>query len=479
MNCDWRRIDLAASAAMGKTKAWGDANANWKLFTTRFFDCQLCYGGVEGGLADKCRKSYREHYEFAYCRVKRSVDAVAAGLARGPPLDHVTELPPPAGLVKLGLPAPRVLDFKAAPHGVRRNTALRSAASHPTPTGHACYEACLAEPRCSLWTWCASAGGCDDAGEWSGRFPHRGCELAALEPGVAPTQWDRGPAFSTFEGGFITKANPAHDRNAPRPAVAESRVALLTGISGTPCGTPWGDYLLRLQLANKADWARLHGYELMQSAETMDAGLRPGAWQKVALLRHALATVPRSRAEWLLWIDMDVIINDVNMTLPLEWYGKKDLVMWGVPDKIAGGDVAGMNSGVFLLRNCDWSRSLMDRVAAYGAYPADVALEKALASALPTYDVGMYEQNALTFLFKTEPALLDRVRFEDAVTLNVWYRVLYDPAVPQPAFVVHFAGCQLCNGFHPEKLGECDTEFVRHYGEAAARLEVAAAAAGV
>ena len=153
--------------------------------------------------------------------------------------------------------------------------------------------------------------------------------------------------------------------------------------------------------------------------------------------------------------------------------------MWGMPDKIATGDVAGMNSGVFLLRNSDWSRALMDRVAAYGAYPADVALEKTLADALPTYDVGMYEQNPLTYLFMTEPSLLERVRFEDAVTLNVWYKVLYSPDVPQPALVVHFAGCQLCNGFHPEKLGECDTEFVRHYGEAVARLAGVAGAAGL
>ena len=481
MNCDWRRINLAASSKMGKTKAWGDANTAWKLFTTRFFDCQLCYGGVDPELAAKCRAAYREHYEFAYCRFKRSVDAIGAGLARGPPLDHVTELPPPAGLTALGLTPPPVFDFKAHAHTPKhKNTVLRSAAEHATPTANACYASCVADGRCTVWTWCGSAGGCDDTGDWSThRFPAHGCELASLPQGTPPTAWDRGPSFSSFEMGYITRANPLHDRTAPRPSVAEDRVVVLTGISGTPCGTPWGDYLLQLQLANKADWARLHGYELHQMAETRDPHTRPGAWQKVALIRHALATIPRSRAEWLMWVDMDIIINDVNTTLPLEWYGKKDLVMWGVPDKIAGGDVAGMNSGVLLLRNSDWSRALMDRVAAYGAYPADVALEKSLADALPSYDVGMYEQNALTYLFMTEPALLDRVRFEDAVTLNVWYKVLYSPDVPQPAMVVHFAGCQLCNGFHPEKLGECDTEFVRHYGEAVARLAAVAGKAGL
>ena len=54
----------------------------------------------------------------------------------------------------------------------------------------------------------------------------------------------------------------AADRPREPPASdshATERVVLLTGISGTPCNTPWGDYLLEVQLRNKADWARLHG----------------------------------------------------------------------------------------------------------------------------------------------------------------------------------------------------------------------------
>ena len=52
------------------------------------------------------------------------------------------------------------------------------------------------------------------------------------------------------------------DRPRDPPAAdshATDRIVLLTGISGTPCNTPWGDYLLEVQLRNKADWARLHG----------------------------------------------------------------------------------------------------------------------------------------------------------------------------------------------------------------------------
>lgn len=60
--------------------------------------------------------------------------------------------------------------------------------------------------------------------------------------------------------------------------------------------------------------------------------------------------------------------------------------------------------------------------------------------------------------------------FEHGFCINCWYKDLDSPQVKHPPFVVHFAGCQMCTGYHPEKLGECDTEFVRSYAEALVRL---------
>lgn len=71
----------------------------------------------------------------------------------------------------------------------------------------ACWEACIAEPKCEMWVWCDHQGGCDDAGDWSGRYPHHGCELMELPAGREISSWDRGPFFSTFESGYITGAN--------------------------------------------------------------------------------------------------------------------------------------------------------------------------------------------------------------------------------------------------------------------------------
>ena len=39
------------------------------------------------------------------------------------------------------------------------------------------------------------------------------------------------------------------------------------------------------------------------------------------------------------------------------------------------------------------------------------------------------------------------------------------PWVDKPAFIVHFAGCSMCSGFHPERLGDCDVEYIRIFAE--------------
>lgn len=133
----------------------------------------------------------------------------------------------------------------------------------------------------------------------------------------------------------------------------------------------------------------------------------------------------------------------------------------------------------------------------------------------------MYEQNVLTFLFYTKPELLDMVIFDiSSYGLNCWcasrhlmsihtltrphckayivrpavfnsrfhllswwvvlrwcvgshmldafairWKDVDKPWVDKPAFIVHFAGCSMCSGFHPERLGDCDVEYIRIFAE--------------
>ena len=54
----------------------------------------------------------------------------------------------------------------------------------------------------------------------------------------------------------------------------------------------------------------------------------------VQLLRE----VPRERAEWIAWMDMDIILDDMRFELPLAKYAGKDFVIWGQQEKLLDGD---------------------------------------------------------------------------------------------------------------------------------------------
>ena len=57
-----------------------------------------------------------------------------------------------------------------------------------------------------------------------------------------------------------------------------------------------------------------------------------------------LNEIPRSRAEWIVWVDMDIVIDRMDFQIPVAAYEGKDFVIWGRRDKIIKGDV--LNGGV-------------------------------------------------------------------------------------------------------------------------------------
>ena len=71
---------------------------------------------------------------------------------------------------------------------------------------------------------------------------------------------------------------------------------------------------------------------------------------------------------------------------------------------------AGLNTGSVIIRNSDWSRMLVEDMATYGKYPVDWAKEAILRAAVPTYDMGMYEQNVLIYRLTSDPSMMQRVR---------------------------------------------------------------------
>lgn len=63
-----------------------------------------------------------------------------------------------------------------------------------------------------------------------------------------------------------------------------------------------------------------------------------------------------------------------------------------------------------LIRNTDWARALLGEMAAYGKYPIDWGKEETMRAALPSYDIGMYEQNMLVYTIMHDPAMMAKAR---------------------------------------------------------------------
>ena len=90
---------------------------------------------------------------------------------------------------------------------------------------------------------------------------------------------------------------------------------------------------------------------------------------------------------------------------------------------------AGLNTGSVIIRNSDWSRMLVEDMATYGKYPVDWSKEATLRAAVPTYDMGMYEQNVLIYRLTSDPSMMQRVR-------------LQTPAQPAVCAAAH--ACDMC-----------------------------------
>lgn len=112
------------------------------------------------------------------------------------------------------------------------------------------------------------------------------------------------------------------------------------------------DGILELTWENKKKYADRHGYHLFDGSRHIDSG-RPPAWSKIKAVQHLLE---EEGCDWVMWTDADTVImnSKVAVTDFLPADPTKDLLVGS--DK--GG---GYNSGVFLFRNTEWSRRILQQ----------------------------------------------------------------------------------------------------------------------
>ncbi|KAL9241624.1 hypothetical protein vseg_015714 [Gypsophila vaccaria] len=142
------------------------------------------------------------------------------------------------------------------------------------------------------------------------------------------------------------------------------RVLMVTGSQPKPCTNKDGDHFLLRLFKNKVDYCRIHGHDIFYNNVLLHQGMF-GYWAKYPLVKAAMLAHPE--AEWIWWVDSDAVFTDMDFDLPLEKYKNYNLVAYGWPKVIYKEKSAmGVNAGVFLIRNCQWSMEMIDRWASFG-----------------------------------------------------------------------------------------------------------------
>ena len=68
-------------------------------------------------------------------------------------------------------------------------------------------------------------------------------------------------------------------------------------------------------------------------------GLLQGNWNKETMILKTLDETAPSDAEWIMWVDIDTIIPDMQVVPRFDEYDGADLVVWGDRAKLMEGNL--------------------------------------------------------------------------------------------------------------------------------------------
>lgn len=218
-------------------------------------------------------------------------------------------------------------------------------------------------------------------------------------------------------------------------------------------------------------------------------------WAKYPVVKSAMMAHPE--AEWIWWVDSDALFSDMEFKLPLNRYKNHNLIIHGWPRLIhEERSWTGLNAGVFLIRNCQWSLDFMDVWASMGpqtpnyekwgeklrstfkdkAFPESddqtalaylIAMEKdkwadKIYLEYEFYFEGYWEEivgtyENITMKYSELERGEKRLRRRHAEKVSESYGAVREPYLKEAGFgrgswrrpfITHFTGCQPCSGDH-------------------------------
>ncbi|KAH0919308.1 hypothetical protein HID58_026968, partial [Brassica napus] len=235
-----------------------------------------------------------------------------------------------------------------------------------------------------------------------------------------------------------------------------------------PCDNPIGDHYLLKSVKNKIDYCRLHGIEIVYNMAHLDKELA-GYWAKLPMIRRLMLSHPE--VEWIWWMDSDAWFTDILFQIPLVRYEKHNLVIHGYPDLLFDQKSwIALNTGSFLLRNCQWSMDLLDAWAPMGPKgPIRDEAGKVLTAYLkgrPAFEAD--DQSALIYLLLSQKdTWMEKVFVENQYYLHGFWEGLvdkyeemmekYHPGLGDERwpFVTHFVGCKPCGSYADYAVERC------------------------
>jgi hypothetical protein len=174
------------------------------------------------------------------------------------------------------------------------------------------------------------------------------------------------------EAGVHWKPAPIIDIPRPCPSpdyavvadphnTAEKPVICLTTLTDRQSPSVWQrlvrcrdfDGVARLSFPNLRAYAAKYGYRFTDASDLMDTS-RPPAWSKILAVQKQLQAVKDDACDWVFWVDADIVV--MNSTIDMKSFLPSDPAI----DLLITMDRRlTANSGAWLIRNTDWSKSFL------------------------------------------------------------------------------------------------------------------------
>ncbi|GER53108.1 galactosyl transferase GMA12/MNN10 family protein [Striga asiatica] len=285
----------------------------------------------------------------------------------------------------------------------------------------------------------------DDQQQPEEEFPEPN-QTASFSLGPEITTWDR-------DRRLWLRRNP----NFPSYINGSPRILLVTGSGPNPCENAVGDHYLLKFLKNKIDYCRIHRIEIVYNMANLDKEMA-GYWAKLPLIRRLMLSHPEF--EWVWWIDSDALFTDFTFEIPFSKYKDHNMILHGNQDLLFKQQSwVSLNTGIFLLRNCQWSLDLLNAWAPMG--PKGHAREESgkilTANLKGRPDFEADDQSALIYLLISQKEKwASKVFIENSYLLHGFWENLvdryeemlekYHPGLGDERWplVTHFLGCKPC-----------------------------------